>query len=83
MICLDVLRSMNVELSSVGAFMHELGQVSGADERYDALVEDLKAELANNDQNSLQRRARLVVDKMAIALQAVHAAHGSYIVAAW
>ena len=69
-ICLDVLRSMRVEPSSVRAFLDELGRARGADRRYDAFLTELTHELTMPDPASAERRARLLVDRMAVALQA-------------
>jgi putative acyl-CoA dehydrogenase len=64
---LDVLRAMAKSPESVHAFMDEVGTAAGADARLDAYVADLKRELA--DLESIEYRARRVVERMALALQ--------------
>jgi putative acyl-CoA dehydrogenase len=67
-ICLDVLRAMSREPSSVDAFREEVLAASGADPRFDAHCRRLDAMLADPD--DLETRARSVVAAMAVALQA-------------
>jgi putative acyl-CoA dehydrogenase len=64
---LDVLRAMAKSPESVEAFFDEVGSAAGADARLDAYVADLKRELADVD--SIEFRARRVVERMALALQ--------------
>ncbi|KAL1522584.1 hypothetical protein AB1Y20_017569 [Prymnesium parvum] len=71
-ICLDVMRSLRVEPQAVQAFVDELEGARGAHSLYDGLLDDVRSELTvgAEDLAALEPRARLVVDKMAIALQA-------------
>jgi putative acyl-CoA dehydrogenase len=64
---LDVLRAMAKSPESVQAFFDEVGTAVGADARLDAYVADLKRELADLD--SIEFRARRIVERMALALQ--------------
>ena len=71
-ICLDVLRALRVEPEAVHAFLQELSLSRGKEARYDAMLGDLTSELHAGaaDPSSLESRARLLVDKMAVMLQA-------------
>jgi putative acyl-CoA dehydrogenase len=64
---LDVLRAMSREPESVAAFFAEVGRAS-PDERLDPAVADLKRELA--DAGEAESRARRIVERMAVLLQA-------------
>ena len=66
-ICLDVLRAMGRSPESVQAFFTEVGIAGGADPRFDAFVERLRAELG--DFTAIECRARRLVEHMALALQ--------------
>ena len=66
-ICLDVLRAAARDPESVEALLDEIGQAQGADRRLDRAVDDLHAELA--DQNDIELRARRIVERAALALQ--------------
>ncbi|MEW6706199.1 MAG: isovaleryl-CoA dehydrogenase [Pseudomonadota bacterium] len=66
--CLDVLRAMQKTPEVVHAFFAELAAASGASPLLDGWVTALRAEL--QDLNDLEYRARDVVDRMALALQA-------------
>jgi putative acyl-CoA dehydrogenase len=65
---LDVLRAMAKSPGSVQAFMDEVGSTAGTEPRLDAYVADIKRELADHD--DIEVRARRIVERMAIALQA-------------
>jgi putative acyl-CoA dehydrogenase len=65
---LDVLRAMSREPETVDAFFAEVEQARGADRRLDAAIDGLKKELA--DPNDAEARARIVVEHMAVAMQA-------------
>ena len=72
-IALDVLRAMTREPESVGAFDAEVGKARGASPILDAHLDSVRAqlgELAGLDAATAQRRARRVVESMALALQA-------------
>jgi len=65
--CLDVLRAAARDPESVEALLAEVGAAAGADARLDRAVADLHAELA--DTSDLERRARRIVERAALALQ--------------
>jgi putative acyl-CoA dehydrogenase len=65
---LDVLRAMARTPAAVEAFFGEIALASGAEPRLDAYVRELQAELG--DLADIEFRARRVVERMAIALQA-------------
>jgi putative acyl-CoA dehydrogenase len=66
--CLDVLRSMSKEPRSVEALLNELKSASGANTNFDNFTRRIEKELLNV--NDLEFRARRVVEKLALALQA-------------
>jgi putative acyl-CoA dehydrogenase len=77
---LDVLRAMVRTPAAVDAFFGELAMASGAEPRLDAYVRELQADLGNLE--DIEFRARRVVERMAIALQAsVLVRHGDPAVA--
>ncbi len=65
---LDVLRAMVKSPDAVEAFFAEVGEASGGDPRLDAFAEETRRELSDLEQ--LEARARRVVERMALALQA-------------
>jgi putative acyl-CoA dehydrogenase len=67
--CLDVLRGMVKSPASVDAFFAEVLEGAGAEPRLDAYVSSLRDEIPG-DVETIQHRARRIVEKMAIALQA-------------
>ena len=67
-ICLDVLRAMGREPRALDAFMDEVRTAGGADRRLDAAVTGLERELADLD--GIESRARRIVERMALVLQA-------------
>ena len=67
--CLDVLRAMVKSPASVEAFFGEVLEGAGAEPRLDAYVAELREEIPG-DVETFQERARRVVERMAIALQA-------------
>jgi putative acyl-CoA dehydrogenase len=67
-ICLDVLRAMRRNPESVEAFFAEVGAAAGADRRLDTEVAAVQQSFADVD--SLEVRARRVVERMALVLQA-------------
>jgi len=67
--CLDVLRAMVKSPSSVEAFFAEVLEAGGAEPRLDAYVDSLREEIPG-DVETIQARARSVVERMALALQA-------------
>jgi putative acyl-CoA dehydrogenase len=64
---LDVLRALTRTPRSLEVFLHEVEQAQGADARLDARVERLKRQFANPQ--TLEQRARRVVEGMALCLQ--------------
>lgn len=72
-IALDVLRAMTREPESIAAFDAEVNLARGASAILDAHLDNVRAqlsELATLDPSSAQRRARRVVESMALALEA-------------
>jgi putative acyl-CoA dehydrogenase len=67
--CLDVLRAMVKSPASLEAFFAELAEAAGAEPRLDGYVESLRREVPG-DVETIQLRARRVVERMALALQA-------------
>ncbi|MDE2453760.1 MAG: isovaleryl-CoA dehydrogenase [Burkholderiales bacterium] len=66
--CLDVLRAMSKTPAVVQAFFDELARARGADRRLDRWVAALAPEF--RDPSDVEFRARGLVDRMALALQA-------------
>ncbi|MGW7364940.1 acyl-CoA dehydrogenase family protein [Streptomyces sp. NPDC054841] len=64
---LDVLRALQREPHALDAFLREIGQTRGADHRLDGAVKGLLTELA--DLESVEVRARRLVERMALVLQ--------------
>jgi putative acyl-CoA dehydrogenase len=64
---LDVLRAMARSPESVDAFFAEVGEAAGAEPRLDAYATAVRDELTDLD--SVEVRARRVVERMALALQ--------------
>lgn len=74
-ICLDVLRALARSPQSLEVFFEEVSTAAGGDERLDRFVVQLKDELS--DVIDIEVRARLIVEKLALALQAsLLIAHG-------
>jgi putative acyl-CoA dehydrogenase len=65
--CLDVLRAMARNPSSLEAFLTEVDEGAGADRRLDAAIGELRKELTDLD--SIEARARRLVERMALVLQ--------------
>jgi len=65
---LDVLRAMRKEPDSVSAFFAEVESAQGADRRLDRAIGTLKEELS--DPHEAEARARDLVERMAVVLQA-------------
>jgi putative acyl-CoA dehydrogenase len=64
---LDVLRALTRSPRSLEVFIAEIELAAGADRRLDARVRDLKDQFA--DPETLETRARRVVETMALCLQ--------------
>jgi putative acyl-CoA dehydrogenase len=67
-ICLDVLRAMGREPEAMQALRAELVAATGHDARYDAFLQELEVEL--QDPATLEARARRLVERLALGLQA-------------
>jgi putative acyl-CoA dehydrogenase len=67
-ICLDVLRAMARSPESVSAFLGELDAAAGSDRRLDDAIEVLRKDLSDVD--DIEWRARVLVEQMALVLQA-------------
>jgi putative acyl-CoA dehydrogenase len=67
--CLDVLRAMVKSPASVEAFFAEVEEGAASEPRVQAFTESLRHELPG-DLETIEARARRVVEKMALALQA-------------
>jgi putative acyl-CoA dehydrogenase len=67
--CLDVLRAMVKSPASVESFFAEVADGGGAEPRLATFASDLRAELPG-DVATIETRARRVVERMALALQA-------------
>jgi putative acyl-CoA dehydrogenase len=65
--CLDVLRGMAKSPASVEAFFAEVDEAAGADPHLDAATSELREELTDLD--TIESRARRVVEWMALVLQ--------------
>ncbi|MDX2201531.1 MAG: acyl-CoA dehydrogenase family protein [Hyphomicrobiaceae bacterium] len=67
-IALDVLRAAAKTPTSVSALLDEIGVAKGGDKRLDRAVARLEAELRKAEEH--EARARRIVERMAVALQA-------------
>ncbi|HKO38346.1 MAG TPA: acyl-CoA dehydrogenase family protein [Solirubrobacterales bacterium] len=67
--CLDVLRAAVKSPAAVQAFANEVGEGAVAEPRLDAFASTLREELTS-DLDTVELRARRVVERMALALQA-------------
>ena len=65
--CLDVLRGMAKNPTSLEAYFVEVDEAAGADARLDAAASELREELTDLD--AIESRARRVVEWMALVLQ--------------
>jgi len=66
--CLDLLRAVGRAPATLAAYFAELALARGADARLDGYTADLKRALS--DMSDLEARARRLVERMALALQA-------------
>ena len=67
-IALDVLRAASRSPQSVAAFLDEVRRARGGDRRLDRLIARLECELAAPEEH--EARARRIVERMAVCLQA-------------
>jgi putative acyl-CoA dehydrogenase len=65
---LDVLRALARTPESLQVFLDELDRATGSDTRYDAYIQTVRSEFSRPEE--LEGRARIVVERMALALQA-------------
>jgi len=77
-ICLDVLRALARDPSTVEALVHELRSASGADRRLDSYMtqveSDLTGQIKRSSQNGggeVEGQARRLTERLALALQAL------------
>jgi putative acyl-CoA dehydrogenase len=66
--CLDVLRALHKEPAAIEAVFDELDAAKGANDFFDKFLSKLKDEFLSSE--DLEFRARVVVEKLALALQA-------------
>jgi putative acyl-CoA dehydrogenase len=66
--CLDVLRAIQKTPESLHALFSEIWEARGGDHRLDIYVNELRADLAKTE--DLEVRARRLVERLALALQA-------------
>lgn len=66
--CLDVLRSLRRQPETWDALRRELDLAKGLDERYDRQLEAVDAEIT--DRRDVESRARRIVERLALAVQA-------------
>jgi len=66
--CLDTLRAIHKEPETLDAFFREAAKAKGADRRFDQFLAQLQNDFA--DISDLQYRARNLVDRMALVMQA-------------
>jgi len=66
--CLDILRALQKEPDTLDAFFREAAEAKGADRSFDLFLARLRHDFA--DINDVQYRARNLVDRMALAMQA-------------
>ncbi|WP_417318919.1 acyl-CoA dehydrogenase family protein [Emcibacter sp.] len=67
-ICLDILRTFAKEPEAIDLFFHQIAPVLGQNSNLDNCLSDLRDMLGNTA--SLQANARIIVEKMALSLQA-------------
>ena len=66
--CLDTLRAIHKEPETLDAFFREAAEAKGADRRFDQFLAQLQNDFA--DLSDVQYRARNLVDRMALIMQA-------------
>lgn len=66
--CLDTLRALQKSPESLDAFFHEAAEAAGTDARFDRFMSQLKDDFS--DWNDIEYRARNLVDRMALMMQA-------------
>ncbi|MFL1456531.1 isovaleryl-CoA dehydrogenase [Marinobacter sp. GN3S48] len=73
--CLDTLRALQKEPETLDAFFHEVVEAKGTDARFDRFVAQLQNDF--KDTSDVQYRARNLVDRLALAMQASLLLRGS------
>ncbi|PSF05183.1 isovaleryl-CoA dehydrogenase [Marinobacter fuscus] len=66
--CLDTLRALQKEPETLDAFLKEAAEAKGSDRRFDQFLAQLQHDFA--DTSDLQYRARNLVDRLAMVMQA-------------
>jgi putative acyl-CoA dehydrogenase len=66
--CLDVLRALARDPAALELYLAEVDAAAGVDARFDAFVADLRSQLRRFDE--IEHRARRIVERLALALQA-------------
>ncbi|MEE2764333.1 MAG: isovaleryl-CoA dehydrogenase [Pseudomonadota bacterium] len=66
--CLDTLRALQKEPETLDVFFREAAEARGADRRFDQFLTQLQQDFGNT--SDIQYRARNLVDRMALAMQA-------------
>ena len=66
--CLDTLRAIEKQPETLDAFFREAAEAKGADHRFDQFLAQLKQDFTNL--SDIQYRARNLVDRLALAMQA-------------
>ena len=66
--CLDTLRALQKEPETLDVFFREAAEARGADRRFDQFLAQLQQDFGNT--SDIQYRARNLVDRMALAMQA-------------
>ncbi|WP_144820639.1 acyl-CoA dehydrogenase family protein [Marinobacter piscensis] len=66
--CLDTLRAIQKQPETLDAFFREAAEAKGSDRRFDQFLGQLQNDFANTD--NIQYRARNLVDRLALAMQA-------------
>jgi putative acyl-CoA dehydrogenase len=66
-ICLDVLRAINKEPQALEALINEIDLARGNNKTFDTFCDDLQKQFKRN--NDLEPQARMLVEKLALALQ--------------
>ncbi|WP_297793162.1 isovaleryl-CoA dehydrogenase [uncultured Marinobacter sp.] len=73
--CLDTLRALQKEPDTLDAFFQEVAEAKGTDARFDRFVAQLQIDF--KDISDFQYRARNLVDRLALAMQASLLLRGS------
>ena len=69
-ICLDVLRAISRTPATLESYLAELELTKGGDRRLDALVTRIKTRVGDAGRSNPEPRARVLVEELALALQA-------------